>query len=388
MRILSIQPGSPYAASSGGNIRNRSIVNALSKHGAVTVLTFDDQNEFDCGQEVNVLRIAERSSGQFWRFRNPFRPLSHVFNRDERKQIAEFIESMNPDVAFVEGVSLRDCLEILRRMGVPSVLDTHNVESKLFPKLLYQNPRWYRPLYLVRNLVRLASAKYEEISTLAKADYIWACSAQDANILGKMSGKNVILVRNPIPDEDLLDFPITTRRYQHANVVFAGLLTYPPNSEAVKMLTGKIAPNLPENARLTIAGRSVSDKQRQDISQAGGILMDAPPDMLPILADSSYTILPIMSGGGTRIKVLEALAAGVLVIATAKAVENIGLIDGEHFIHAERPAEMITALTRMQNAPEEAAKIAKAGRRFVVSAHSSDAISKAVTRALSAANLM
>lgn len=387
MRILSIQPESPYAANSGGNIRNRSIVNALSEHGTVTVLAFDDPGEFDSDQNAKVLRIKNRSSGQFWTYRNAFRPLSHVFHRNERKQIADLIDSLNPDVAFVEGVNLRDCLAILRRKGVTSVLDTHNVESKLFAKLLLKNPRSYRPRLFVRNLVKVVSARFEETSTLLKADHVWACSSQDANVLGKMSRKNVNLVGNPIPDAKLLELPIVVSRYQSVNVLFAGHMAYLPNYEAIKTLTGKIAPNLPENATLTIAGRSVSDKQKKEISQVGAILEDSPLEMLPVLANASYTILPITSGGGTRIKVLEALAAGVLVIATAKAVEGLGLVDNEHFIHAERPEEMIEALSQMRNTPEEAVKIARAGRRFAVAEHGPDVISNAVARALSAIDL-
>lgn len=388
MRILSIHPDSPYGASSGVNIRNRTIVKALAQHGEVTVLAFDDPSKLDHGQGARVLRLAKRTSGPFWRTQNPFRPLSHVFNRDERRQIADVVKSVNPDFAIVEGVGLRDCLGILRKLGIPTVLDTHNVESQVFPQILLQSPRWYWPQYIVRSLAKLASAKFEETSTLAKANHIWACSAPDATALGQMSGKLVSLVGNPIPDAKPLDLPITTDRYQCANLVFTGHLTYRPNSKAIRVLTGEIAPNLPEGARLTIAGRAVSDKQRQAISHAGGILVDAPPDMLPILADASYTILPITSGGGTRIKVLEALAAGVLVIATAKAVENLGLVDGKHFIHAETPAEMIAALVRMQSAPEKAVEIATAGRKFVVATHSFEAISEAVTRALRAAKLI
>lgn len=387
MRILSIQPDSPFSGNSGVNIRNRAIVKALSEHGDVTVLAFDTPTQNDVGHGVEVLRIGGLNLRSLWISANPFRPLSFAFSQPALDQIADFVGMINPDIVIIEGVLLRGCIDVVKNAGVPVILDTHNVESALLPAILRGAPNKFWPGNFVRNLIKRASARSEEINTLAKADHVWACSVQDADVLSKMAKTDVHIVPNPIPNADLFTLPITQARYALADVVFTGHLGYLPNREAIGTLTTKIAPSLPQHS-ITIAGRAPDDRQRRDIELARAKLIDTPPEMFPILANASYTILPITSGGGTRIKVLEAMAAGILVIATNKAVENLGLVDGMHFIHAETPCAMLAALTRMQSAPEQAAEIAARAREFVNATHGNDAISAAVTNGLRTAEML
>ncbi|TVP97951.1 MAG: glycosyltransferase [Planctomycetaceae bacterium] len=132
-----------------------------------------------------------------------------------------------------------------------------------------------------------------------------------------------------------------------------------------------------------VAGRPPINRAVARLAAAGMIrLIESPSSCRDILATAGYTLLPIRHGSGTRLKVLEALAAGVVVIATGRAVEGLGLVDGTHYVRAETPGEMAKRLTELLRNSDAAKRIARNGRRFVIDNYTREVIGQAISQAL------
>ena len=292
------------------------------------------------------------------------------------------------DIVVVEGIFLSAISYRFSAMGAKVILDAHNVESALLRQIdrarhpilapLIRPPRWYRALQAERALM-------QSVTT------IWACSAADAHQLHAFSGNTVPahVVPNPVPPwcPDIAP----RREIAGINALFIGHLGYRPNVNAALRCLQRILPQLRAAVpavQLTIAGRTPHKSLRRVFSQpqhvraSGATLIADPIDLAPIYATASVAIMPLREGGGTRIKVLEAVALGLPIIATAKAVEGLMLTDGSEYLNAETDAQFVAAILRLYKQPELARTIAAAGRAFVRQHHSPAAIRAAISAAL------
>lgn len=382
MRILALQDSLPFGGVTGSGLRNASNLAALRPLGHITHIAMRRRPEDTPPMWLDSRYLAHESKHNLWAASFVLSPLSYRFSVAESAEIAEIIAEVNPDIAVVEGVMLRDAIPLLKAAKVPVVLDMHNIESALLADRTVQTPWRFWPGNYWRNLVKPRAARREDKKAAQLADQVWVCSRKDADALKALSGVGAEVVANPVPDPLAFDLPMEPARYATPRVFFIGLMTYLPNRRAIETLCKDIAPNLPEGAELTIAGAKSTPTQRRMIAKAGVNFVDTPPEVLPYLADAGYSIMPIDVGGGTRIKALEAMAAGVVIIATEKAIEGLGLIDGEHFLLANSPEAALKQLNKCLDNPALAAQIATTARAFVTAGFSRETIAVSASAAL------
>jgi len=304
------------------------------------------------------------------------------------------ILSQAPDVVVVEGVALLGWARALRERLPPKtriVIDFHNVESALLEA--QDRARLPRPLraaapFLFRG--RWAEAKRLDREAIALADTIWTCSRQDEALARSLAGcaVNSAVIPNPVP---LWCGEFRAERGkspEKPGILFIGHLGYPPNKAAVRRLAGSIMPRIlrrfPE-ARLTVAGRRPNARLKALAGKSPFVdIVADPADLAPLYRAADMVLLPLSEGGGSRIKVLEALAVGVPVVATAKAVEGLDLHPGRHYLAAETPRDFAAAAERLVREPDLGEQLREEGRAFVQAAHGQDAITGNVRAALAA----
>ena len=233
----------------------------------------------------------------------------------------------------------------------------HNLESELFERtrITSHDPvsRLYRR-FKYRGFV--AAIRNAERAAAGAADGVWLCSEEDGRKLVAIgAGPKVLsVVPNGVPPEaaaalaaGLVDVP---KRDTGPTLLFVGHLGYKPNVQAVGPLVDAILPairaRLPE-ARLLLAGREPARSVIARGNRPGVEIIAGPPSLAPIFARADLSVVPLKSGGGTRIKVIESMANGVPVVASAVAVEGLDLVDGETFVRAETPAEFAAAVASL-----------------------------------------
>ena len=237
------------------------------------------------------------------------------------------------------------------------VLDAHNVEAEIMERLAEAAPKWQR------KGLRWQARRIEELEReLARnVDMVLTCSDKDADAFREMGARNVRVVPNAIPP---LSAPLVAQRH---DVVFVGSLDWRPNADAAVLLAKEIWPRcraLLPGSRLVIVGRN-PPLQVQALASNDVVIEGSVPSVQPYLDRAFATAIPLRAGSGTRIKILEAWAAGVPVIASRIAAEGLPYEDGKDLILAEEPGEFARALVRLWRDQRLADELAAEGRKTV-----------------------
>jgi len=153
-----------------------------------------------------------------------------------------------------------------------------------------------------------------------------------------------------------------------SGLLFFGTLNYQPNQVALSYFCEEILPHLrkvrPE-LTLTILGSKATDNVMSLAAIPGVEIAGFVEDVRPYLWESAVCVVPLKSGGGTRLKILEALAAECPVVSSAIGVEGLGLIEGVDYLEAKNPEEFIEKILFLLDNPETAKSIAESGRTKV-----------------------
>ena len=233
---------------------------------------------------------------------------------------------------------------------VRAVMDAHNVEAQVAERLA-EVSRW--PLSAVLRRQAAAIARLESRS-VQELDAVLSCSELDAAALRRAGAREVHLVPNGV---ELRQLP--PAREGRNTVAFVGSYDWRPNVDAAVVLAREIWPRLRKacpGLRLALIGRkpppAVRDLATDDVEVTGRV-----DDVAPWLLRSFATAMPLRAGSGTRLKVLEAAAARVPIVATRLASEGLPFRDGTHLLHAETPEEFVDALLRLRRDPGLASRL-------------------------------
>jgi glycosyltransferase involved in cell wall biosynthesis len=141
-----------------------------------------------------------------------------------------------------------------------------------------------------------------------------------------------------------------------------------PNEDAVMYFTDAILPRIRQeipNVSLTVVGRNPSARLRAMAAKAGIQVTGTVDDVRPYVAEAAVYVVPLRVGGGTRLKIFEALAMEKAVVSTTVGAEGLPLIPGQHFLQADDPANFSHAVVSLLRDAERRHRIGSAGRRLV-----------------------
>jgi glycosyltransferase involved in cell wall biosynthesis len=168
-------------------------------------------------------------------------------------------------------------------------------------------------------------------------------------------------------DAETLAFTPRTAEARH--VVSVATMFYPPNVEAVHWFATEAFPTVRQSrpgVEFHVVGSRpparIADLARPD---SGVVVTGYVPDLQPVLRQAALMVVPLLSGSGMRVKILEAFARGIPVVSTTIGVEGIDAEPGRHLLVADRPADFAAAVLRLLEDPSEAAQLAGAARRLI-----------------------
>lgn len=243
-------------------------------------------------------------------------------------------------------------LGALRDPNACKLLMAHNVDS-----LIWQRYHETAAGRLRRWYIRQQWRKFErfEKEALATATRVVAVSAEDATLIRDRFGQpRVDVVENGI-DRDYFESVRGVR--DPKTLLFLGALDWRPNLDAVDFLLTDIFPRLRQQAtgaKLQIVGRRPPQGLLERVKQCAGVELHADvADVRPFLAQSGIMVVPLRIGGGSRLKILEALACGLPVVSTTVGAEGLELRSDEDIAIADSAAEMVDKLVAGIRAPEK-----------------------------------
>jgi len=306
----------------------------------------------------------------------PYSAASH--GSDElRDAVRSFRDRDDVDLWQVESIFVFDTLRCVT--NAPKVAIAHNVESVIWRRYfeVESNPlkRWY---------IKQQWRKIERFEgrVFAESTGVVAVSDEDARLTRESFGaRRVDVVANGI---DRNYFEAVQRDPEPATILFLGGFDWRPNLDAVKLLLDRIFPAVraaEPAARLRLVGRRPSPALVRRIAEVPGVELHADvPDVRPFLANSGVMVVPLRIGGGSRLKILEAMAAGLPVISTRVGAEGLELVPDEHYVAAEEPEDLAEALVAFIRNPWPARAIAERSRTFVLNRYDWDSLADRLER--------
>jgi len=352
MKILMLVPYLPTITMSGGQTRWYNIIKYLAKDHEITLFSLiKDESEKKFIPELlkycKNVKVFTRPKKP-WTLRNiflsiigPF-PLLVVRNWsfDERRALKKELLEEKYDLIHTETFYV---MPHLGKTDIPIVqveqtiwhdVYQHHVKSEI--------PRILRPVFLLD----VAKIIFWEKYYWKKARGLFAVSKEDRDIMQKMlPGKEVGIIPNGV---DCSYYSMKKVEKSLPKRVLYGVSNFEwlQNQEAVKILINKIWPVLKKlfkkNLKLWIVGRKMPEWIKEENQKDSGIIVtENISDARDAYLSSSVMIAPIKGGGGTRIKILEAMAAGLPVISTKTGVAGLGVEDGKNVFIADDTDEMV-----------------------------------------------
>lgn len=373
MRVLLITIERPYPPVAGAELRDWQNIAAAMGAGPVAV-AFLSAPEDGAPPPRGLAawhRLDHRPSREIWNAGGQS-PIDVALSDRALAELDALVAAFRPEVAVLEHTQLHALLPRLKAQGLRVVVDMHNVESRLYANLV--PPRL--PLkWLQRRLLDRGAARIRAIERrlLRTAEQIWLCSEDDRRRLARLAppggaGARLAVVPNGLPPGRLLVEaprlapPLAAGR---PSLLFLGHLGYPPNVQAVRYLIRRVAPLLARRlpaAEILVAGRAPSRKLASLVAGAPNMrLLADPPDVAPLLRAADLMLAPLFKGSGTRLKVLEAWAAGLPLVATPLAVEGLGAVAGVELALAPRARAMVSAAADLLEDPARYAALSAGG---------------------------
>lgn len=344
MRILWILPYSPWPTTSGGKTRQYHLLRSLAARGhRITVLlhskqpvSAEDRQALEPFLERLVVlprRPLRSLSTLLAALFAPYPLLASVngLSAELQRTATELLREPWDVVQVEHSYSFQPYERPLRDAGQPFVLTEHNVESSLGAATYDRLPGWALPF------VRYDQWRYRrwERRVMSQAAAVVAVTEKDARQLGAMLGRPVPVVVNGV---DCEHFAAARPTPEAQRVLFLGNYEYAPNVDAVEWMLDEILPRVwahcPE-ARMSVCGYALPAEWAQRWSDPRIEWQGFVPDLLQLQSSSSVFLAALRHGGGSKLKVLEALAAGLPLASTAQGVSGLELRDGEDYLGGE-----------------------------------------------------
>jgi len=380
VRLIWIKVGGLWPVNTGGRIRSFHMLRELTRRHEVTLLTTHGPAEDPRALEAALPRcevvsvpwaLAKRGSARFalalarsWLSTLPvdlYKWRVPALGREiERRLASGAVDLVVADFLLAA--------PHVRRAAPPMVLFAHNVEHVIWQRLRDVERQPWR-----RALLALESRKMRryEARACARARLTIAVSDADRRLLAAAApGARVRAVPTGV---DVDYFSPDGIAEVPGRLVFTGSMDWYPNEDGIVHFIDAVLPRIRRSvpaASLTVVGRNPSDRLRSAAAAAGVQVTGLVDDVRPHMAEAAVYVVPLRIGGGTRLKIFEALSMAKAVVSTAVGAEGLPLAPGRHFLQADDPAAFAEAVTSLLRNPARRHAIGAAGRGLVEARYS------------------
>ncbi len=379
MRILLLTPQRPYPPHQGTTLRNFNLVKELARRHTVCVLTFlePDQHPHDAGplsglcEWLETVPVPQRSlSLRLRQMLTTGRPdmSLRLWSPQLRTRLEKRLQEQTFDVVEIEGIEMSPYLPTLE-MAQPRpmiIYDAHNAEWILQKRAFLadvKNPaRWAAAAY---SWVQWQRLRQYEANLLRRVDHTIAMSAPDKVALRDVAPVAPITV---VPNGvDLAAYAEFTGTPIHHDLLFTGKMDFRPNIDAVLWFGQHVLPLIQAQrpgTTFAIVGQRPHPRLAGLRDLPGVTLTGYVDDVRPYLAGATVYVAPLRVGGGTRLKLLEAMVMSLPIVSTTVGAEGFPVVNGQEVVLADEPEMFARAVLDLLAHPTHRAKLAAAGQAF------------------------
>jgi polysaccharide biosynthesis protein PslH len=382
VKILWVKSGGLVPVDHGGRIRSYHIAKELAARHDVTLFTFYAETPEDCHASLEgtfskvyaiPLKIPPpQSAADYLGYaRNLFstRPYS-MFKYCQpvvAQRLRELLQKETFDLILCD--FLLTGAVIPWEMATPKVVFTHNIEAMIWERhyQVGRNPLWKAVCYREYRLL-----EWFERRCLERADHVLAVSEFDRAYFSKFIKPDKLSV---IPTGvDVNYFRPSAGGEVEYRLVFTGSMDWLPNEDGIFWFVEKILPQVRRQipgVSLYVVGRRPTTRLKELPARAQSVVVTGGvEDIRPYLGQGSVYVVPLLVGGGTRLKIFEAMAAGKAVVSTTIGAEGLPVSDGKNICLADQPEVFADRVTELFLNRGLRMRLGKSARRLVEESYS------------------
>jgi sugar transferase (PEP-CTERM/EpsH1 system associated) len=347
-KILFVTAQLPYPINDGWKIRTFNLIKGLSESGyAIDLLTFikeDTERDFSsnlklyCDNIFFVLRNKEYTLIDLIKgivSKVPFTILNY-YHAEMQKTFIELVQKNKYDYLQIEDIVMSQYLP--QEPASYTILDMHNIESALMRRYAQYQSNIFKKYYATFTVGKVA--RYETLMT-KYFECILVCSADDKKILEKQNiFRKIEIIPNGI---DCAFYEYQAEKQPAPSLVFVGRMDYHANITGITYFIKKVFPLILERypeLKLYVVGKNPVNEIKR-LAAKNIIISGEVDDVRPYLASAQIVIVPLLVGGGTRLKILEAMAMGKAVVSTSLGCEGISAKDGDTIFIADTKEQFV-----------------------------------------------
>ncbi|MFH1097643.1 MAG: glycosyltransferase family 4 protein [Candidatus Desantisbacteria bacterium] len=378
LKIIFLSQRFLFPMDTGGTIRTGKILEQLKKRFFLTVISnveFSKDGQYVnkmfslCDKFISVPWIeTKRFTKEFyWKiFKKSFSRYPITVLNDYSPELEQAVLNElaigEYDIAVCD--FMQSTLNFRKVQNIPVLLCQHNVETIIAKRHLDESTDLFSKLFWWLQYKKMF---YYEKKMLSRFDAVIAMSEEEKKRMKEWFGINNVYPVSPGVDTDYY-FPMKNVE-EKKQLVYVGTMDWLPNEDAMFYFIKEIFPlikNKEPNIRLIIVGKNPSPKFQKfvqnfhDIEITGWV-----KDTRQYIAESAVFIVPIRIGGGTRIKIYEAMAMGKAIVSTSIGAEGLPLIHGEHILFADETEQFASQVVKLLRDPKERKHIGERACQYV-----------------------
>ncbi|GAB4218988.1 MAG: glycosyltransferase family 4 protein [Candidatus Microgenomates bacterium] len=358
MKILMLTPYVPYPPSSGGQVRTYNLLKHLSKKNDITLVCLYKNNEEkkyfqNLKKYCQKIYFCQRSPHP-WTFKNIFsaifssKPFLIVrnYSKDAETILKEILNKQSFDIIHAETFYI---MPHIPKTNIPIFLLEQTVEYQVYQHFVDSLPLFIKPFFLL-DIIKL---KNSEKNYWKKAFKVATVSENDRKIIMSIDNNIDPVVIPNGAGEDMIVKKLNKKNFQKPIILFQGNFYWLQNTEAALYLIKKIIPKAKKiipNIKFIIAGQNAKNKIgnfKNKNLEIIDISTNESYKVKKIYQKSTLFIAPIFGPGGTRLKILAAMASGLPVISTTTGVTGLDVENNKHVVIANTVNEFINAVKKI-----------------------------------------
>jgi sugar transferase (PEP-CTERM/EpsH1 system associated) len=397
MRILWLKSDLLLPLDKGGKLRTWHLMRHLARHHEITYLAFKDPSQpkadIDGMREVaahlELVTRAEPHKGTLRFYADAAMhlvdPLPYAVGKYRSRGFKERLNSLLATNRFDLIVCdfLFPAVNLPKRLPCPSVIFTHNVESEIWRR--HADTKRGAAGKLLYGMQHRRMLRYEK-ATLARFDGVLAVSDADRDTFAALYPGAICHPVHVVPTGvDTAYFAPEASDPASRTLVFTGSMDWLPNEDAMQFFCREILPLIRADeptVTLSIVGRAPTPAVKRLAAEHGVQVTGRVEDVRPYMKEAAVYIVPLRIGGGTRLKIFEAMSMGKAVVSTTVGAEGLPVTSGNHLVLADDPPSFAGAVVGLLRDAGRRSALEAAARALVVERYDWSAVAGALEKAL------
>jgi sugar transferase (PEP-CTERM/EpsH1 system associated) len=399
MRILWLKSDLLLPLDKGGKLRTWHLMRHLAQRHEITYLAFkepaqpaaDVEGMREVAARVETVTRSEPAKGTLRFYADAAMhlvdPLPYAVGKYRSREFRQRLDALLASEAFDLIVCdfLFPAVNLPKQLPCPAVIFTHNVESEIWRRHAETKTGAINRLLYGAQYRRML--RYEG-RTLARFDGVLAVSDADATTFAALYPGAIRQPVHVVPtgvDTEYFAPSHLQSAFSNRQLIFTGSMDWLPNEDAMQFFCREILPLLraeEPGVTLSIVGRAPTPAVKRLAEEHGVQVTGRVDDVRPYMKEAAVYIVPLRIGGGTRLKIFEAMAMGKAVVSTTVGAEGLPVIDGEHVMLADEPHTFARAVVDLLRDDAQRARLEAAARALVVEQFDWSAVAGSLEEAL------